>query len=862
MSLAALRRLRAVAPWSASCSRVERPTSWSLRGFASEVPVPPGGAPPTIPGAYCESLDVELGSDRVPSTVGFETGRIARLTNGAVLASMGDTRVMCAAVCAREADPDASFHPLSVDYRERASGYGKIPSTFTRREGPPKDREVLAMRVIDRAIRPLFPKAFTNDTSVQTTVYSSDGSQDPSVLAVNGASAALSVSDIPWNGPVGAVRVAVVNGGEDVIVNPSEEDVAGSDLTLFYAGNERRTLMIEAAAVGSPKGTPEAAVAKALRAAHAAAVKLIEPQKRLQRAMGKPKRALDPVADERHRAMKEAVARECGQELRALYEEKIQSKSERGRRMAELKVRVGEALAEKGFEPSSPSSAETVGEAAAAESSERVPSTFTAKELDAAYLAVCSRMMRDLIFESSTRVDGRGLTELRALDAMTSVIPVVHGSSLFERGNTQTLATATIGGMQDVQRLDAPVGPSDKRLMLHYAFPSFSIDETPRRGPALSRREIGHGALAEKSLAAMLPSADAWPFVARVNAETLESNGSSSMAAVCAGSMALMDAGVPLAEHVGAVSVGLVMDEDEATGEVTRHAIMADLMGLEDVLGDMDFKIAGTLSGVTGIQLDCKPEGIPPDVLIDALETSRVARAEIIRRMTTAIAAPKREHELPVTAPRFANTTMDVGLLGKLIGPQGRNIRDIEETTGAKVSITQPPPGGAQAVVGVFGPNKAAMEAALERVERLKRVLEPGEVVTGTVVDVKPFGWILRTEDGDEGLMHVTELMHTNARVESGDHLPLGASVEVKVLDGPTGEKGVRFSAKALLAKPEGYVERFPEKTPRRGPPRGGGTGSSAGRGLGNPGAAKETSKFARNPDGTLERPLRRIANE
>ena len=315
-------------------------------------------------------------------------------------------------------------------------------------------------------------------------------------------------------------------------MNPSEEDVAGSDLTLFYAGNERRTLMIEAAAVGSPKGTPEAAVAKALRAAHAAAVKLIEPQKRLQRAMGKPKRALDPVADERHRAMKEAVARECGQELRALYEEKIQSKSERGRRMAELKVRVGEALAEKGFEPSSPSSAETVGEAAAAESSERVPSTFTAKELDAAYLAVCSRTMRDLIFESSTRVDGRGLTELRVLDAMTSVIPVVHGSSLFERGNTQTLATATIGGMQDVQRLDAPVGPSDKRLMLHYAFPSFSIDETPRRGPALSRREIGHGALAEKSLAAMLPSADAWPFVARVNAETLESNGSSSMAAV------------------------------------------------------------------------------------------------------------------------------------------------------------------------------------------------------------------------------------------------------------------------------------------------------------------------------------------
>ena len=321
-------------------------------------------------------------------------------------------------------------------------------------------------------------------------------------------------------------------------------------------------------------------------------------------------------------------------------------------------------------------------------------------------------------------------------------MPVVHGSSLFGRGNTQALSTVTIGSLNDVQRLDAPVGPETRpALMLHYSFPSFSINETPRRG-GLSRREIGHGALAEKSLASMLPPAEEWPFAVRVNAETMESNGSSSMAAVCSGSMALMDAGVPIGEHVGAISVGLVMDEDE-DGNVTRHALLSDLMGLEDVLGDMDFKIAGTRSGVTGIQLDCKPAGIPLDILVEALEASVEARNKVIDAMERAIPVARDAENLPESAPRHANTTIDLSLVGKLIGRAGENVKDIEATTGAKISI-----GGEQEAadgvvpVGVFAPNKAALEAALARVELVKYVLRgPGT----------PFAFASRTSSRSVG---------------------------------------------------------------------------------------------------------------
>ena len=311
---------------------------------------------------------------------------------------------------------------------------------------------------------------------------------------------------------------------------------------------------------------------------------------------------------------------------------------------------------------------------------------FTSNELGKAFMWVSSRVMRDMIFEDKKRIDGRGIRELRQLAAETNVMPVVHGSSIFERGNTQALATVAIGTLLNAQKLDAPVGPESRRMMLHYSFPSFSINETPRRG-GLSRREIGHGALAEKSLAGIIPPARDWPFAVRINAETMESNGSSSMAAVCSGSLALMDAGVPIKEHVGAISVGLVMDEDESSGEVTRYELLSDIMGLEDVLGDMDFKIAGTRGGITGIQLDCKPAGIPLDILIEAMDIASVARGAVIDEMDRAIPKPRSGEAISENSSQFTTVRMNRSLIGRLIGPKGDNIRELERSTGAKVSI-------------------------------------------------------------------------------------------------------------------------------------------------------------------------------
>ena len=835
---------------------------------------------PVFDGATCEGVDVELGTARTRTTVGFETGRVARLANGAVVASMGDTVAMCAATTARHPDPDASFFPLSVDYRERASAYGKIPATFTRREGPPKDREVLAMRVVDRVLRPLFPKGFKNETSVQVVVLASDQSQDPTVLAVNGASAALAVSDIPWDGPAGAARVAVDDAGV-VVVNPSDADCEASRFVLTYAGTHTKTLMIEAVAM-KPGGVPEETVAAALEAAHEAAREMIDPQRRLAEKAGKPKR---DACDERQAttaaAVRDAVLVMARDRLDALYAEEIQSKSGRGKKMAELKDAVFEELAAESSVTSASSASSSSSSSAAKIGIEKIRAAIGADErdtireaikhhLDSAYLHACSSVMRDRILEKGTRVDGRGLNEVRSLAASATVLPVTHGSLLFERGNTQTLATATIGSLNDVQRLDAPVGPENKRLMLHYAFPSFSIDETPRRG-VLSRREIGHGALAEKSLAAALPGSDAWPFAVRLNAETMESNGSSSMAAVWAGSMALMDAGVPIGEHVGAISVGLVTETDEA-GDVTKHALLADIMGLEDVLGDMDFKIAGTRGGVTGIQLDCKPAGIPLAILKEALGVAKRARGKVIDAMEAAIPRARRDDlgEIPENAHRFAAMDIDASLIGKLIGTGGKTIKEIQTSTGATISVDQPSvPSVPENVVagvslvaslvaprgrvGIFAPNKKALDLAVERVGAIATPLAIGAVVDATVIDVKPFGWILRTPGLDEGMLHVTEYQWDAKRIETSDYLPLGATVSVKVTE--TGSSGTKFSRRQTTLPPEGYVAR--ESLPRPRAPLGRGAGASAGRGLG--GNANAGGGFVRNPDGTLKRPLERV---
>ena len=744
-------------------------------------------------GATRAETIIEVGEQNVSVKVGFESGALARLTDGAVVADLGDTVVLCTAVASREkGDPSKDFVPLLVDYRERAYAKGSIPPTFTRREGAPKDREILAMRVIDRTLRPLFPKGWSQETMIQSIVLASDLDQDPAVLCVNACSAALTISSIPWDGPIGACRVAVMKSGS-ICVNPTFQECDEASLVFFYAGNYDRALMIEAHA-NDESGVSEKDVARALLAAHDAARALIEPQLELKKKldlkaiennkMPKAKQEVaEPVGGRSPELRKDVLAR-CKERLRGLYDEKIQDKHERGRKMAELKTLIyHEMLAEYGEEEMK----------------------WSERDVDGAFFYNASVVMREMVLEDDIRVDGRGMDDIRDLRGEVGVLPsVVHGSSVFERGSTQALAAVTLGAEADSQKLDSLVGPSSKRLMLHYSFPSFSVNESgPPRG--VSRREVGHGALAEKALAAALPDPSTFPFAVRINAETLESNGSSSMAAVCSGSLALFDAGVPLKEHVGALSVGLVMDEPpslssssstsdapSASGDkLPRHKIMTDLMGLEDVLGDMDFKIAGTRSGITAIQLDCKPKGIPLEILIEAMNKASVGRAKVIDVMEKTISTPNTESK--VNAPRSTRMKIHPSLIGKLIGPGGSVIKGLEKDTGAKVAVLND-----DGEVEIFAKSKESHDKAFAFVESIRSsFIEIGTNVEAVVVEEKPFGVILELPNGDQGLMHVSNFAHTRTEVAEGV-FTIGEKIEVQVVEKDM-KGNVKFSRKALL---------------------------------------------------------------
>ena len=744
-------------------------------------------------GATRAETIIEVGEQNVSVKVGFESGALARLTDGAVVADLGDTVVLCTAVASREkGDPSKDFVPLLVDYRERAYAKGSIPPTFTRREGAPKDREILAMRVIDRTLRPLFPKGWSQETMIQSIVLASDLDQDPAVLCVNACSAALTISSIPWDGPIGACRVAVMKSGS-ICVNPTFQECDEASLVFFYAGNYDRALMIEAHA-NDESGVSEKDVARALLAAHDAARALIEPQLELKKKldlkaiennkMPKAKQEVaEPVGGRSPELRKDVLAR-CKERLRGLYDEKIQDKHERGRKMAELKTLIyHEMLAEYGEEEMK----------------------WSERDVDGAFFYNASVVMREMVLEDDIRVDGRGMDDIRDLRGEVGVLPsVVHGSSVFERGSTQALAAVTLGAEADSQKLDSLVGPSSKRLMLHYSFPSFSVNESgPPRG--VSRREVGHGALAEKALAAALPDPSTFPFAVRINAETLESNGSSSMAAVCSGSLALFDAGVPLKEHVGALSVGLVMDEPpslssssstsdapSASGDkLPRYKIMTDLMGLEDVLGDMDFKIAGTRSGITAIQLDCKPKGIPLEILIEAMNKASVGRAKVIGVMEKTISTPNTESK--VNAPRSTRMKIHPSLIGKLIGPGGSVIKGLEKDTGAKVAVLND-----DGEVEIFAKSKESHDKAFAFVESIRSsFIEIGTNVEAVVVEEKPFGVILELPNGDQGLMHVSNFAHTRTEVAEGV-FTIGEKIEVQVVEKDM-KGNVKFSRKALL---------------------------------------------------------------
>jgi polyribonucleotide nucleotidyltransferase len=730
------------------------------RTAAAATPLAPRGARALhLPRAVREEARVgEL-------TFGLETGRLARLADAAVVCTAGATSVLVTLVCDTAVVADRDFMPLQVDYRERTGAGGRIPSTFTRREGAPKDREILVGRVVDRALRPLFPPGFFFETQLVATVLAADGAMDPDVLAINAASAALAASDVPWAGPVGAVRLARLGGR--TVLHPRPEEVEAAELVILYAGTEERALMVEASATGG--GVSEAEFAAALREAHAAAAALVPAQRRLAERHRRAPTKRAPPPPVASPALCDAVRAAGAAPLAAVYARG--SELNKATRAAAMNA-VKHSLRAPGV----------LGD---------LPSPSPAA-LDAAFDALSGELLRALALEAGRRIDGRRLDELRAIGAEAGVLPHVHGSSLFERGDTQALATVTVGGLDDAQRLDALVGPPSKRLMLHYSFPPFSVNEVGKVG-SLSRREIGHGALAEKALAGSLPNAVDFPFAVRINAETLGSNGSSSMAAVCAGSMALMDAGVPMPRHVAGISIGLVMEEDPASGAVRRHVLLTDIQGIEDHLGDMDWKIAGTRDGITAVQLDVKPAGVPLEILIEALAPARAARGKVLDALAAAIgAAPAEARD---SAPRAGTISVEKDQLGRLIGPGGATVRDLERRTGAKLTVQD------TGVVAIFARDRAAYDAAAAAIEALVGSgAKVGVSVRAKVVLLRDFGAILELPSGEQGLLHISEVSH--ARTDRIEHaVELEQELQVMVIGKDT-RGNLKLSLKALIEPP------------------------------------------------------------
>ncbi|KAL5725184.1 polyribonucleotide nucleotidyltransferase [Ranunculus cassubicifolius] len=700
--------------------------------------------------------------------ISFETRKIARFANGSVVMGMDETKVL-STVASSKGDGVKDFLPLTVDYQEKQFAQGVIPTTFMRREGAPKERELLCGRIIDRPIRPLFPSGFYHEVQVTASVLSSDGKQDPDVMAANATSAALMLSDIPWGGPIGVIRVGRIDG--KFVINPSMDELLLSDLNLVYACTRDKTMMIDVQA----REISERDLASALRIAHPEAVKYLEPQIRLAAKAGKDKKAyklsiISKTTLEKIKDMAESS-------IEAVFTDPKYGKFERGEALDNITQDVKKVLEEEGDEES-------------------------LKVLPKAVDTVRKQVVRRRVIEKGLRVDGRRLDELRPLYCESRYLPALHGSSIFSRGDTQVLCTVTLGAPGDAQRLDSIVGPPTKRFMLHYSFPPFSINEVGKRG-GLNRREVGHGTLAEKALLAVLPPENDFPYTVRVNSEVMASDGSTSMATVCGGSMALMDAGIPVREHVAGVSVGLISDVDPDTGVIKDYRILTDILGLEDHLGDMDFKIAGTRKGVTAIQLDIKPAGIPLDIICESLEPALKARLLILDRMEQQINAPRTQDER--NSPRLATLKYNNESLRRLIGPQGVLKRKIELETGARLSLSD-------GTLTMLAKNQTIMEKALEMVDTIiGREIEVGGIYKGVVSSVKEYGAFVEFNGGQQGLLHISELSHDQVSKVS-DIVSVGQQLSLMCI-GQDVRGNIKLSLKATV--PQKKPKNDPDSEPK-----------------------------------------------
>lgn len=695
------------------------------------------------------SVECNVGTN--PITI--ETGKMARLADGAVVVRSGDTVVLVTVVSATKVKEGQTFFPLSVEYKEKAAAAGMFPGGYFKREGRPTEKEILTCRMTDRPLRPMFPKGYFYDTQVITLLLSADGENEPDILSINGASAACVVSDLPFAEPVGAVRVGRIDG--QFVINPTNSQREHSQLDLVFAGTKDQVIMIE----GSANELPEEDFIAALRVAQENVKVICEKQEELRAVCGKEKRAYELCL-----AKPELL--EIGYEIAGdRIEEAIYapSKVERQKKVGALRDEVEAAI------------------------KERHPEA-TDFDVEQVFEYIQKKAFRISIMEKDKRADGRALKQLRPLTAEVNVLPpVVHGSAMFARGETMSLCLATLAPMEERQYMDNYTGSAnEKRFILHYNFPPFSVGDTGRFG-GQNRREIGHGALAERSIAPVVPGEQEFPYAIRVSSEIMESNGSTSMASVCAGTMSLLAAGVPLKRPVAGISVGLVTEQNDQH-EITSYKTLLDIIGSEDFYGDMDFKLCGTSEGVTGYQLDLKLPGIPLSILEEAIHVAKAGRTDVLKVMNEAIAAPA---QMSPNAPRIETTKIPADRIGELIGPGGKNIKAIQAESGADINIEE------DGTVHIYAAKQEGLDRALELVTRMFKTIEIGELYTGKIVSTTTFGAFMEVLPGKDGLIHISELAEGRT-AKTEDVVSVGDVVTAKCIG--IDDKGrVKMSIRAAL---------------------------------------------------------------
>jgi polyribonucleotide nucleotidyltransferase len=690
-----------------------------------------------------QELSVDLAGGK---RLNFETGHLAKQAHGSVVVRMGDNVILATAVANPEPREGIDFFPLTVDYREYTYAGGRIPGGFIKREGRPSEREILTSRQIDRPIRPLFPEGFRNETQVIAFVLSADTENDPDVAAINGASAALTISDIPFLGPVGAVRVGLVNG--QFIVNPTYSEMRDSLLNIMVVGTADGIVMIESGA----KEVKEETVVDAIEFAHAEIKKICATINDLKQKAGKPKREVTPP--EFDQAYYDDLKSRVGTDLTERLDTEKHPKSESYALVKELQKVLVAAL------PEEDEAAQT--------------------KLKSYYEILRERIFRDQVIKQHRRPDGRAFDQIRQISIEVGVLPRTHGSAIFTRGETQALVTTTLGTSDDMQRLEVFEGEAKKRFYLHYNFPPFSVGEVAfLRGAG--RREIGHGALAERAVSTVLPEEENWPYAMRVVSDILESNGSSSMATVCGASLSLMDAGVPLKSPVAGVAMGLVKEGD-------NYAILTDIAGAEDHYGDMDFKVAGTKDGITALQMDIKVVGITPQIMREALAQAQRGRLFILEKMAEALSAPREK--VSAYAPRIYTLQIPVDKIRDVIGPGGKMIRSIIEQTGVKIDVED------SGKVNVASNDESSANKALQIIRDLTATAEVGKTYLGKVTRLADFGAFVEILPGTDGLLHISEVAEHRIR-DVRDELKEGDQVLVKVL-AVEGNR-IRLSRKAIL---------------------------------------------------------------